>query len=182
MSLSGPMFEPPNSEFWKAIRCHACHSQRDGAHYNIFSIEGGIDALRSFFPYGEANDLNLVLFSTSGVHGSYTTLDDIEAGILKYGIAPEFDEWPDDYHGTSVTVLIIQPRIVCLRYGNVDIKSAEDLEFLKKLRESSWREFAQIGRGSEDDGERPQDVDVKTSGGVANKEEAEDQTPDGASV
>lgn len=31
--------------------------------------------LRSVFPDGEADEMNLALFSTSGTHGSYTTSD-----------------------------------------------------------------------------------------------------------
>lgn len=57
-------------------------------------------ALREMFPEGKADDLNFVLFSTSGVHGSYCSIEAAEAE-------------PD----LGVTFLIVQPRIVGLRYG-----------------------------------------------------------------
>lgn len=124
---------------------------RQGAHYNIFRLdyECGIDALRAVFPKGEADEMNLVLFSTSGVHGSYVTIEDIESGLLKYGDAFDVDEaagqqWPDDWHGRDLTVLVIQPRIVCLRYGQIRVWLA-DIPFLKSLRETSRRAVQSIG-------------------------------------
>lgn len=80
------------------------------AHYSIFSLLKGVegmDAIRKFFPHGVADEMNLILFSTSGVHGSYTTIEDIEE-ILN-GTSEETD--------TELTFLIVQPRIVALRYG-----------------------------------------------------------------
>jgi hypothetical protein len=139
------MFEPAKTEFYEAISCTHCQNQRPGAHYNIFRIKGGIEALKTMFPEGEANDMNFVLFSTSGVHGTYTTIEEIEESLKKYeGNEPGEDEYPDDYHGTRLTVEIIQPRICCLRYGNIEV-TLEDVPFLKKLRESSWKVIQTIG-------------------------------------
>jgi hypothetical protein len=92
-------------------------------YYSVHRLrggEGGMEALRQMFPDGEANDLNFVLFSTSGIHGSYCTIEDCEAG---------------DVH--DLTFLVIQPRIVALRYGNCEPKTPEDFAFLKKLRATS---------------------------------------------
>ena len=62
-------------------------SGKEGAHYNIFSVrsESAMKVLRDYFPDGKCNDLNWVLFSTSGIHGCYTNLDQIEASLRKYG-------------------------------------------------------------------------------------------------
>ena len=143
MSLSGPIFEPAICETMQSI------FKKGGAHYNIYSLktEYSMDFLKKLFPEGEANDLNFVLFSTSGVHGTYITIEDIENSLKKYG-DKEFDEakegYPDDYHSNYLTVLIVHPRIVCLRYGEVRVK-LEDIPYLKNLRQSSWDVIKTIG-------------------------------------
>ena len=145
----GAMFERRTSDLWESVH------HKDGAHYNIFAVrqdgqrerpEVGMAGLRAMFPDGEANDMNFVLFSTSGVHGSYITIEDIEACIAKYGDEPEFsdDDYPDDYCGRSLTFLIVQPRIVCMRYGNARVTAA-DIPYLKKLRASSIEAVGKIG-------------------------------------
>lgn len=102
------------------------------AHYSVLSLidpASGMGALRGMFPEAKANSLNQVLFSTSGVHGTYTTIEDAETG-----------ECPD------IAFLIVHPRLVCLRYGECRPKSSEDFDFLKKLRKSSYREMQKIGK------------------------------------
>lgn len=148
MLVSGPMFEPPETETFSAQPCLKCGEQKSGAHYNLFQIKGGMSSLRAIFQDGVADELNLVAFSTSGVHGTYTTIEEIEHTISKYGPNADFgnEEWPDDFHGYDLTVLIIHPRICCLRYGNIKVQSLEDVSFLKRLRESSVAAFAKIGR------------------------------------
>jgi len=124
--LSGPMFEPSETEVWKSSY------NKSGAHYNIFGTKDddlSMKGLRQLFPDGEANEYNLCLFSTSGIHGSYGTIEEAEK-----------DDNP------SVTFLVIQPRIVCMRYGNVQPQSKDDFDFLKKLRASSWKELKKIGK------------------------------------
>lgn len=87
-----------------------------------------IDDLKKFFPLGEANPFNFVLFSTSGVHGSSLTLENLKDCLT----LPKNDDDFEDH----LTVLIIQPRVVSLRYGHIKISLA-DVEYLEKLRESS---------------------------------------------
>lgn len=126
-TLSGPMFEPSETDLWRSS------FRKEGAHYNIFSVNGpesnAMHGLRQMFPEGEANELNFVLFSTSGVHGTYTTIEEAET-----------EEYP------SVTFLIVHPRIVGMRYGNCEPQTPEDWAFLKKLRETSWAVVQKIGR------------------------------------
>jgi hypothetical protein len=128
--LSGPMFEASTSALFKSL------CGRHGAHYNVFECVHGMGALRHVFPDGEANDLNFCLFSTSGVHGSYTTIEKAEKAFNK----KTREEWEFE-----VTFLIVHPRLVCLRYGNCTPQSAEDFAYIKKLRESSLKAVAKIG-------------------------------------
>ncbi len=143
------MFEPAQHGHWISIH------GKSGGHYNTFALgksmrenadeverENGMKALREFFPNAKAGEYNACLFSTSGVHGMYTTIEEVENDMDK----------PDDWEGEdgcgksdSVTFLIIQPRIVCLRYGNCYPKTKDDIQFLKKLRASSRRALAKIG-------------------------------------
>ena len=53
-----------------------------GAHYSVLHNDKkngkSMELLHELFPNGEANDLNFVLFSTSGVHGTYNTNEEAE--------------------------------------------------------------------------------------------------------
>lgn len=147
--------------------CDICKQEKVGGHYNSSTMrykdDDGVEhssweCLRGMFPNGNANDLNFVLFSTSGVHGMYTTIEEIEHSLTKYGPAPEFMEdpeinddpphdVPDDYSGGDLTVLIVHPRLASVRYGNIKV-SLEDIPYLKKLRQSSWDVVQKIGQGN----------------------------------
>lgn len=116
----------PVVDRWEPIR------QPSGVYYSVQRLVGdGMAALRDFFPDAKADEMNAVLFSTSGVHGSYCTIEDVEEGG---------DEAPD-----SVTFVMIQPRIVCMRYGNAKPRTQEDFAFLKQLRASSRNALSKIG-------------------------------------
>ena len=101
--------------------------------------------LREMFPKGAANYLNFVLFSTSGVHGSYCTIEKAEATVQR----GNKDEDGEDYH-PQVTFLVVHPRIVALRYGNCSPQTDEDFAFLKRLRLSSWKVVQTIGRADDE--------------------------------
>jgi hypothetical protein len=129
--FSGPMFESSRNSVFN----------REGAHYNVYAVptEEAMDLLRTIFPDATGNSLNLCLFSTSGVHGMYTTIEEARAemGLL--------DEDGDPVTPT-VTFLVVHPRLVCLRYGNVQPKTDEDWEFLIRLRATSWEASQKIGK------------------------------------
>lgn len=93
--------------------------------YEVVKIdpEKGVETLRALFPDGMANDLNQCLFSTSGTHGSYLTIEDVEASL-------------ETSEPERLTVLVIQPRIVRMIYGEITV-AEEDIPFLVKLRQSS---------------------------------------------
>lgn len=85
--------------------------------------ETGLEDLRKMFPEAKTDLLNFCMFSTSGTHGSYTTIEEIEEIIDKDG--PQ-----------TLTVLVVQPRTVRMLYGDIWV-AADDIEFLKALRASS---------------------------------------------
>lgn len=125
-------------------------------HYDTKHIEGMAD-LRHMFSDGKCNELNFVLFSTSGVHGTYTTIEEIEASLIKYGPTPDFmdddspENVPDDYRDSDLTTLIVHPRLCVLRYGNVKV-TLEDIPYLKQLRQSGWEVVQKIGAPNEHSG------------------------------
>jgi len=98
--------------------------------------DGGLTmrALREIFPGGEANAGNFVLFSVGGTFGTTATLEEVEAEFQKNGFT--FD---------GLTFVVVQPRIVCLRYGRAYPENAEDFAFLKRLRVSSKEAMGRIG-------------------------------------
>jgi hypothetical protein len=141
MRLSGPMFEAADSGPWKSLY------GKDGAHYNCYGISHanerahGMAALREFFPDGKADSMNVCLFSTSGVHGTYTTIEEAEAAVARGDKDEDGEEFTP-----SVTFLVVQPRIVCTRHGNCYPRTADDFAFLKTLRQTSWDALAEIGK------------------------------------
>jgi len=115
----------------------------DSAHYSIMRMDSplnGMDALRAMFPEAQANDLNFVLFSTSGVHGTYTTIEEAEQSLN--GAVNEDGE---EVCCGEITFVIVHPRLVALRYGVCYPQTKDDIDYLKKLRESSHKTVLTIG-------------------------------------
>ena len=111
----------------------------ESAHYSVMCLAdpmGGMEGLRAMFPDGVADKLNFVLFSTSGVHGTYNTIDEAEMYLLG----------KDGGEGISeVTFVIVHPRLVSMRYGVCNPKNQDDIDYLKKLRGSSQKIITGIG-------------------------------------
>lgn len=101
------------------------------------SASEAMDVLRAIFPTAQADDLNFVLFSTSGVHGHYGTIEDAEAHLRQPG--------EDTHH--DVTFLVVNPRTVTLRYGNCQPKTQDDIDFLKALRLSTHQVLLDLVAG-----------------------------------
>jgi len=95
-----------------------------------------MDALRVLFPGGKANSLNLIVFSTSGVHGTYSTIEDAENFL---GGKEEEGEG-----SAAVTFLVLHPRTVTLRYGICYPGDQDDIDFLKMLRKSACDAFVEM--------------------------------------
>ncbi|AWC31028.1 hypothetical protein R6231_14390 [Bacillus cytotoxicus] len=85
-----------------------------------------IEQLKNIFPDGEADERNWCVLSTSGVHGLYTTLDDLE------------QEYKNGNEDLNVTVLVIMPRLVSMLYGHINI-TIDDIPYLRKLVSSSLK-------------------------------------------
>ena len=113
-------------------------ARRDSAHYAVMGLtepNTGMEALRIMFPGGKADELNAVLFSTSGLHGTYCTIEEVEEDMAR----------PERHGPRDVTFLILHPRLVTMRYGVCEPETADDIEFLKSLRESSHAALAKVG-------------------------------------
>lgn len=105
---------------------------RDYCVWGLNKNASALAALRAMFPTAEAESMNLVFFSTSGVHGSFRTL-----------------EYEEQEPGLGVTFLMLQPRLVLTRYGVVYPKTPDDFEFLRKLRATSAAAASNLGAAPE---------------------------------
>ena len=102
------------------------------AHYSVISRRDadGMKVLRDHFGSlrsGGPDECNVVLFSTSGVHGSYRSIEDVRK------------------EGGELTYLILMPRTVCVVYGNCTPRTEDDFKFLRRLRRKSREILAHIG-------------------------------------
>lgn len=93
-------------------------------HYEIQRLET-LEDLWGCFPDDKADEMNWLVLSTSGVHGSCATLD----GLL--------EKWDDQEYVNAITVLVIQPRLVVLRYGELELHDHEGVERLRRIVTSS---------------------------------------------
>ena len=106
-------------------------------HYSVWRGQNepiSVTDLLMLFDNGEPDEMNFVLFSTSGVHGTYCTIEQAE----EYRRNGELDE-------SYVTFLVVRPRTVVLMYGNVALKADDDFDVLKQLRDKSQQIVCQIG-------------------------------------
>ena len=87
------------------------------------SVEQVWEFLHDFFEDGKGNGMNWLIGSTSGVHGSYKTLDEIENRLKRPRKHPI-------KHHDKFTILSIQPRLCVLRYGNVVVSTLEQVEWI----------------------------------------------------
>ena len=118
------------------------------AFYAVIESSGGDEMtdLRSLFPDPEKqiNEMNFVLFGTGGVHGSYTSIDEVEEWVLSEGGANKpWDASDPDSTCPGVTFLIVHPRQVALRYGVAQPRTKKDIDFLKLLKNLSSRVLIQ---------------------------------------
>jgi hypothetical protein len=87
-------------------------------HYEVQPIES-MHQVREHFTDPCNYELNWLFLSTSGVHGSYTTLDNLENDS-------EYADWD------TITVLIICPRLVVMKYGELSV-SRDDIPWLRSI-------------------------------------------------
>ena len=98
--------------------------------------------LKAYFENDKADHMNMLMGSTSGIHGTYTTLDDLENPA--YIALAELDI----SHHETFTILVIQPRIVRMTYGTVGIRSQKDIDWLRDIITQSIAAFAKSQEGN----------------------------------
>lgn len=106
-------------------------------HYAVFQSFEDISDLRELFPEGKADEMNWVFLSTSGVHGSYTTLDELESD-------PDF---LDDDGKMRITVLVLHPRLCSIVYGEMRFERG-DIPYLRGLARSTVDEITAFSKGN----------------------------------
>ena len=108
-----------------------------GGHYSVnrFMSDEGIRHYLTF----DVNDMNFWIFSTSGIHGSWMTLEEV--------ITYEPDEDDDEEYDPELTVMFCQPRMVCFTYGNIAVKKDDHelIALLKRRRDESRAVMMQLG-------------------------------------
>ena len=109
-------------------------------HYKVICDIESMENIENIFPEFKADLLNWCFFSTDGVHGCNTTLDEIEKG---------FADGPNEegYQPTELTVLIVQPRLVVIHYGVIEV-SEEDIPKLRKLVNSTIKAVVESQNGN----------------------------------
>ena len=102
-------------------------------HYSVWEADWSMDDLRR---HVRIDGMNWLLLSTSGVHGSYASLDDLRLDL-------EAKAW-----GSEITFLYIQPRRVRMICGNVKVRGGGDYKWLRDRVEESLRSIVDSQRGN----------------------------------
>lgn len=109
-----------------------------GGHYTVSNVTGDVMA---FLRGMEPDDLNFFFPSTSGVHGSYCTLDQIDK---LFGASEEeareefgFEEGEATPTQWDLTFCFVMPWMCTIYYGNVPVRSPDDSRFLRGLVEKT---------------------------------------------
>lgn len=115
------------------------------SHYTIGTISSMADVRDIWGDDPRPTELNYMLGSTSGVHGSYATLDEIETCFNRTCACDPDDNFHDETMG--FTVLMIHPRLVKLRYGHIEITRA-DIPYLRTIITRSMEEIKRSQSGN----------------------------------
>lgn len=130
---------PKETSNWRLV----AGQTKTGNRRTIWGIKDpdySMRSLRKKFPLESEGDGidrdNVILFSTSGSHATYMTLEESQ-GLYEHGKRGEDIE---------VAFLIIHPRILSFQFGCVRPESLEDYEYLLRLRDDSHATLALIGK------------------------------------
>lgn len=124
----------------------------DGGHYSIMALgdEDGMAKLREIFDGDVDYTMNWLVCSTSGIHGSYETLDqmfskDREMHLREEDCADGCFDARGNYVRDVITVLVVQPRIVRTWYGSIWI-TRDDVAWLRDVVAKSLKGIARTQR------------------------------------
>lgn len=133
---------------WPLKLVRTDHYSRCGGHYTTNAIEGdAMEIVRDLEP----DDINWVFLSTSGVHGSYASLDDVELlwtdpeRYRKENHMEDSEALPDE---EDVTVLIVLPRMVTTAYGTATVRSLDDVALLRQRVEQTLAGIEKLQAGN----------------------------------
>jgi hypothetical protein len=104
-------------------------------HYAIRTLTTMAEVRQFWGDDPQPDEDNWMLGSTSGVHGSYTTLDHIAAcfgGTCDCDPEALAEDAEQSHDRPTFTVLIVQPRLVKMIYGDVPVTRA-DLPYLRLI-------------------------------------------------
>lgn len=104
-----------------------------GRGYWTISLATSAQDFIDMFPKGHADYLNWLFLSTSGIHGSYKTLD----------------EWTPE--SPKITMLAICPRTLRMTFGDVEV-TKEQIPILRRFVRQTLEEVAKTQEGNR---ERP---------------------------
>lgn len=88
----------------------------------------GMEYLREYFSKTPINEMNVVFFSTGGVHDNGLTIEKAEQILTGKS---------DDERTLEISFLLLRPRILSIVYGLCSPVNIDDVFFLKKLRNES---------------------------------------------
>ena len=137
----------PNDHLFDVVN----NEERGSYTVNKATVET-IEPIKVLFPTGVADNKNVVIFSTDGTDGATTTIEEFEEAFrILRGNSNNTDITDDDIEEADATVsngityVILQPRIIKTYCGVCVPSSLEEIEYLKKLRDSSKEVLSKLG-------------------------------------
>lgn len=124
-------------------RCDSNHDRdgyrREAGHYSLARLDPGkgMEVVRKVFANGP-DTMNWLVLATSGIHGSYASLDD----MFDTDEPADIEQNPEMFDSTGkqvydyMTVQIIQPRLVRVMYGQILI-TRDDIPWLRDIARRS---------------------------------------------
>ncbi len=93
---------------------------RVGPHYSVAEVDAatGMQELRATFTEDVDYSVNWLFIGMGGVHGGWEKIDDVLA------------EWDDRESDRRVNMLVVFPRLVAMRYGEIRV-GKDDLLWLR---------------------------------------------------
>ena len=95
--------------------------------YDVIELRS-MREVKEIFPENKADHLNWLFIGTQGAHGTYASLDDIEA-ILR---GKDEDSKALSNGKYPITILVVHPRLCILKYGEISV-GLKDIEWLRNI-------------------------------------------------